>query len=217
MSKAADEHQNQADDSQGFLSRWSKCKLQSQSKHNNESNLATAEINSVAESSDQPFEQIREQGIEDRNLLSATNEEQIVLCDKDMPDLNKLNEDSDYSGFLSPGVSDKLRKLALHQLFHGQSFNVCDGLDDYDEEFTSFESLGDIVTADMRFQMEEEAKRKLQLAAEEGGTIESDEIVSLDSSSTEDEKSEPTDIQTTDTHNNSEVQKTKQNNIDNLA
>jgi len=215
MSKVADEHQNQADNSQGFLSRWSKCKLQSQSKHNNESNLATAEINFVAESSDQ----IREQGTEGKTLLSATNEEQIVLCDKDMPDLNKLNEDSDYSGFLSPGVSDKLRKLALHQLFHGQSFNVCDGLDDYDEEFTSFESLGDIVTADMHFQMEEEAKRKLQLAAEEAETetIESDEIVSLNSSSTEDEKSESTDIQTTDTYNNPEVQKTNQNNIDNLA
>ena len=209
MSKAADEHQNQADDSQGFLSRWSKCKLQSQSKHNNESNMATAEIKSVAE--------LSEQAIENKTILSATNEEAIVLCDKDMPDLNKLNEDSDYSGFLSPGVSDKLRKLALHQLFHGQSFNVCDGLDDYDEEFTSFESLGDIVTADMRFQMEEEAKRKLQLAAEEAETIESDEIVSQNSSRTEGEKSESTDIQTTGTGNNPEVQKTKQNNIDNLA
>ena len=209
MSKAVEEHQNQANDSQGFLSRWSKCKLESQSKHNNESNIATAEINSVAESS--------AQAIADKTILSATDEEAIVLCDKDMPDLNKLNEDSDYSGFLSPGVSDKLRKLALHQLFHGQSFNICDGLDDYDEEFTSFESLGDIVTADMRFQMEQEAKRKLQLAAEEAETIESDEIASLDSSSAEDDKSESTDIQTIDTHNNPEVPQTKQNNIDNLA
>ena len=138
MSKAADEHQNQADDSQGFLSRWSKCKLQSQSKHNNESNMATAEIKSVAE--------LSEQAIENKTILSATNEEAIVLCDKDMPDLNKLNEDSDYSGFLSPGVSDKLRKLALHQLFHGQSFNVCDGLDDYDED--SFDGVYDDLYGD---------------------------------------------------------------------
>ncbi len=209
MSKVADEYQNQADNSQGFFSRWSKCKLQSQNKHNNESNMATAEINSVAESS--------EQSIADKTILSATNEETTVLCDKDMPDLNKLNEESDYSGFLSPGVSDKLRKLALHQLFHGQSFNVCDGLDDYDEEFTSFESLGDIVTADMRFQMEEEAKRKLQLAAEEAETIESDEIISLDAGSTEDVQSESTHIQKMDASNNPEVQKTKQNNIKNLA
>lgn len=73
-----------------------------------------------------------------------------VLTDDDMPDLGTLNEDSEYAGFLSPGVSEELRRLALRKLFHSATFNVCDGLDDYDEDFTTFQKLGEIVTADMR-------------------------------------------------------------------
>ncbi len=65
-----------------------------------------------------------------------------------------MNESSDYSGFLSPEVSDELRRLALRKLFHLPEFNIKDGLDDYDEDFRSFEVLKDVITADMRFEME---------------------------------------------------------------
>ena len=73
--------------------------------------------------------------------------------DCDMPPLETLDEDSDYSGFMSPKVSDGLRTLALRQLFRGSMFNIRDGLDDYDDDFTKFTSLGDVVTAEMRRQM----------------------------------------------------------------
>ena len=89
------------------------------------------------------------------------------LTDEDMPPLESLGENSDYSGFLSPEVSDGLRRLALRKLFHGADFNVCDGLDDYAEDFTSFEKLGDLVTADMSFQMEQAARRAEQEASGE--------------------------------------------------
>lgn len=87
------------------------------------------------------------------------------LCDADMPPLDSLTEDSDYRGFLSPRVSESLRRQALRQLFHGPSFNVRDGLDDYDEEYTHFTGLGDIVTADMRHQLAVEAQRPGEQAA----------------------------------------------------
>ena len=45
-------------------------------------------------------------------------------------------------------------------------FNVRDGLDDYDEDFTSFEALGDIVTSDMKHQAEMEAERARQARAD---------------------------------------------------
>ncbi|MES9991600.1 MAG: DUF3306 domain-containing protein [Candidatus Thiodiazotropha sp.] len=80
--------------------------------------------------------------------------------DEDMPPLQSLDENSDYSGFLSPRVSDELRQLALRKLFQSAAFNVCDGLDDYAEDFTSFEKLGDIMTADLRHRLEQEAKRE---------------------------------------------------------
>lgn len=112
----------------------------------------------------------------DRKLASQqplVAEEQVVEesqpSDEDMPPVDSLNEESDYSGFLSPKVSEQLRQLALRKLFHSTAFNVCDGLDDYAEDFTQFEALGDVITADLRHQMEleEERKKEQELAESE--------------------------------------------------
>jgi len=94
--------------------------------------------------------------------------ESAPLTDADMPDIDTLAEDSDFTGFMSPGVSDKLRNLALRKLFHAPVFNIRDGLDEYDEDYTAFEKLGDIVTCDMKHQIEvQERKLREALAAEE--------------------------------------------------
>ena len=61
--------------------------------------------------------------------------------DADMPPLQSLGPESDYSGFMSPGVSEELRRLALRKLFHSPLYNITDGLDDYDDDFTSFAVL----------------------------------------------------------------------------
>lgn len=94
-------------------------------------------------------------------------EPERVLSDEDMPPLESLNEDSDYSGFLSPGVSESLRKLALRKMFLSSKYNVTDGLDDYAEDFTKFAPLGNIITSDMRHQIEMEAERAKQKLEEE--------------------------------------------------
>ena len=93
-------------------------------------------------------------------------EAEKVPSDEDMPPLDSLDEDSDYSGFLSPGVSEALRRRALRKLFMSAVFNIPDGLDDYDDDFTSFQALGDIVTSDMRHQAEMEAERAKQARAD---------------------------------------------------
>ena len=92
--------------------------------------------------------------------------EEEILTDADMPPLDSLDDDSDYSGFLSSGVSEELRRRALRKLFSSAVFNIPDGLDDYDDDFTTFAALGDIVTADMRHQAEMEAERARQARAE---------------------------------------------------
>ena len=92
--------------------------------------------------------------------------EEKVLTDEDMPPLDSLGENSDYSGFLSSGVSEGLRRRALRKLFSSAVFNIPDGLDDYDDDFTSFAALGDIVTSDMRHQAEVEAERERQARAD---------------------------------------------------
>ena len=104
---------------------------------------------------------------------AAVVEEQ-VLTDEDMPPLDSLDENSDYSGFLSPGVSEALRRRALRKLFSSAVFNIPDGLDDYDDDFTSFAALGDIVTSDMKHQAEMEAERakRMQADAEPSADVE---------------------------------------------
>jgi hypothetical protein len=86
--------------------------------------------------------------------------------DADLPAPDSLGPDSDYSAFLSKRVSEGLRRAALRKLFHQPQFNVRDGLDDYDEDYRSFASLGDTVTADMRFHRER-LRRKAQEAEDE--------------------------------------------------
>jgi len=76
----------------------------------------------------------------------------------ELPDLEQLDQDSDYSAFLTPGVDAALRKRALRKLFSSPKFNVFDGLDTYRDDFTSFPPLGDVVTADMRHHLERLAR-----------------------------------------------------------
>jgi hypothetical protein len=113
--------------------------------------------------------------------------ETAPLTDADMPDIDTLAADSDFTGFMSPGVSDKLRNLALRKLFQAPVFNIRDGLDEYDEDYTSFEKLGDIVTSDMKHQVEvQERKLREALAAEDQAKAEAeleelpDEVESMD-------------------------------------
>lgn len=83
-----------------------------------------------------------------------------------LPDLEQLHEDSDYSAFLTPGVDADLKKRALRKLFHSPKFNVFDGLDTYRDDFTSFPALGSIVTADMRYHLERAARELAERAAD---------------------------------------------------
>lgn len=81
-----------------------------------------------------------------------------------LPPLESLGEDSDYSAFLDANVAPDLRRQALHKLFHSPKFNVRDGLDDYDLDFSNLEPLGDVITAEMRHRIRVEFER---LAARE--------------------------------------------------
>lgn len=92
-----------------------------------------------------------------------------------LPDIESLDESSDYSAFMSPEVDAGLRRAALRRLFHSPGMNITDGLDDYAEDYTSFPALGGMVTADMRFAerrkaellAREERERELAAAAQE--------------------------------------------------
>jgi len=124
----------------------------------------------------------------DDNIPQEHDEEELLLSDEDMPPIDTLSKDSDVSCFFNKGVSEALRKKALRHLFMLPAFNIRDGLNDYDEDYTVFEPLGDTVTCDMKFHTARKAKieeeRRLELAANEeameGETSEQSEASATD-------------------------------------
>lgn len=149
---------------EGVLSRWSRRKA--------EAREATSADNKPLQDEDQAGLPVAAEEVE--------SVEEPVLTDEDMPPIESLTEDSDYSMFMSSGVSDKLRNLALRKMFHVPGFNIRDGLDEYDEDYTFFEPLGDIVTCDMKHQIEMLEKKKQEAAEALALEEEEDVIEDLD-------------------------------------
>ncbi|MDQ5770714.1 DUF3306 domain-containing protein [Thiothrix subterranea] len=126
-----------------FFTRWARLKRE-------RPELApVAEPNTAAEPAMPP----------DVEAISAPAAPAPELTDADMPSLASLGFDSDYSGFFSAKVSSELRKSALRKLFHQPEFNVIDELNDYREDFTYFEPLGNLITIDMKHQLERHARQ----------------------------------------------------------
>lgn len=143
----------------GFVSRWSRL------KHEAEENAGSA----VAEDSTSDNAAADNSDLELKQESSAG-----ILTDDDMPDIESLTPDSDYADFLSPGVSEELQKLALRKLFLSEVFNIRDGLDEYDGDYTQFEKLGGVVTCDMQHQLELEAQRKAQQLLQDENSLPDD-------------------------------------------
>jgi len=167
-------------------------------------------------------QEIEQQQAEKNQVVKEEN----FLTDEDMPSIESLTADSDYSCFMSPKVSHALRRLALRKLFHGAQFNICDGLDDYDGDYTSFAKLGNIVTSDMKHQIEVAMRKKQQLLEQQAAEARldneaselADKASSVDESSIEDSESE--DMQAMDDHiedtvENDDIDYTAKNQVEN--
>lgn len=144
---------------EGRLSRWSRRKQQTTEQ--------TLEEDLTLQLAEQGRVEVDSPATVASQDAQEAEASEAVLTDTDMPAIESLSEDSNFSQFMSSGVSDELRNLALRKMFKAPFFNIRDGLDEYDEDFTTFEKLGDIVTCDMRHQMEVEAKKKLEAEAKE--------------------------------------------------
>jgi len=105
-----------------------------------------------------------EEPLESIDGVAQAADAHLELTDDDMPPIESLNADSDYSGFMSPKVSETLRHQALNKLFHLPHYNITDGLNDYDEDYTSFTKLGNMITHEMQRMMELEEQLSQQKA-----------------------------------------------------
>lgn len=116
----SDEHE------QGFLSRWSRRKLDQDSAE---------EEQSLTPATEEPVETVEASA----QITDTDSEQEKPIWQRD-------------------DVDEETRKSALRALFRKPEFNVRDGLNEYDDDFTKFASLGNVVTHEM--------KRMLKLAEE---------------------------------------------------
>ena len=124
---------DRGEDDEGFLARWSRRKQAGYRNQEHPSAPGPQTLCGEPPAAD--------------DSRQATPQRQVT--DADMPPVDSLDEKSDYAAFMSAGVSEKLRAQALRKLFHLPGFHLPDGLDDYDDDFTQFAKLGDIVTREM--------------------------------------------------------------------
>jgi hypothetical protein len=144
---------------EGFLQRWSRLK-----RENREEGTVAGSAPGPEAAAGQPASDASGSAAASDAAESAESAESAdaVGPDPELPPLESLGEDSDYSAFLAPGVCPDLRKAALRRLFHSPKFNVRCPLDDNSRDFREFIPLGDIVTSDMKHQ----ALRRLEQLAE---------------------------------------------------
>ena len=68
----------------------------------------------------------------------------------ELPPVEQLTLDSDFSGFLHPKVDPQLRQAALRKLFSDPHFNVMDGLDTYVDDYSKPDPLPPGMLAGLR-------------------------------------------------------------------
>ncbi|WP_416140630.1 DUF3306 domain-containing protein [Halomonas sp. HK25] len=70
--------------------------------------------------------------------------------DDTLPDPESLPPGSDVSRYLQEGVSQVLRRRALRRLWQAEHYQVRDGLDDYDGDYSQLETMGREVAERLR-------------------------------------------------------------------
>tara|TARA_B100001146_G_scaffold93298_1_gene82656 strand:+ start:1194 stop:1856 length:663 start_codon:yes stop_codon:yes gene_type:complete len=109
-------------DGEGFVARWSRRKIEEKEP----SKDTKSEVSKLEESAPLDADSTRDEGDEEKTNVD------------DLPDVETLNESSDYTPFLKDGVPEKLKRMALRKLWKSNpAFGFIDGLDDYDEDYSA--------------------------------------------------------------------------------
>ena len=98
----------------------------------------------------------------------------------ELPDIDSLDKDSDFSAFLRQGVPEEIRRQALRVLWRSDPVLAnLDGLNDYDEDFTGIRTVADAVRTAYR--------------VGKGYLDDGDEAEATDQAAAAEEKAEPAD------------------------
>jgi hypothetical protein len=67
----------------------------------------------------------------------------------ELPPVESLTFDSDFTAFLKPGIDPTVKRAALKQLFRDPRFNVMDGLDTYIDDYTKADPIPQNMLAEL--------------------------------------------------------------------
>lgn len=100
----------------------------------------------------------------------------------ELPPIDQLTPESDFSGFMHAKVDASLRRAALKTLFKDPRFNIQDGLDDWNEDYTLLENLAPGVAETLQharstlFGPAEESAAQTQVPTDEPAAPETGEL-----------------------------------------
>lgn len=155
----------------GFLQRWSRRKRGEDTREpmaESPGRVSDAAEITAPESTEAPSD------VDDR-IDPRTGKRFDDLTDADMPTPESLTPDSDVSAFFARGVSKALRLAALRALWHTSHYNQVDLMAEYSGNFNDYQSLGSVVTQDMkrtaarRIERERERQEAIEASAREDG------------------------------------------------
>jgi hypothetical protein len=104
--------------------------------------------------------------------VSAPSGNEIVETPVELPPLDSLTFESDFTNFMHAKVEESVKRAALKKLFADPRFNVMDGLDTYIADYTQ----SDTIPADM-FERMARKREKLFNAAAEKAKAEAEEAM----------------------------------------
>lgn len=150
-----------------FFSRWSQRKLDESTDEplEVEQTLEATELTSSDSSSEVSLEMeaAAPQSLESDAL--ETNEE-VHASDVQDP-APEATEDLSVAQLLVSEASESVKKAALRKLFLSEEFNVRDGLDDYDDDYSNLKSLSEGVAETLRDWVKDKTEEETTLEEEQ--------------------------------------------------
>ncbi|MDV6319214.1 DUF3306 domain-containing protein [Chromohalobacter sp. HP20-39] len=121
--------------------------------------------------------------------------------DEQLPEPEKLGAEDDFRAFMLPGVGELLKRRALRRMFKVGNYNVRDGLDDYDEDYSQLMRMMPEVSARMRQWLREEQEPQDSEQHDDTQTLQPDMVAEEDKDAT----SEPVQ-----THQSTEIDQSEE-------
>lgn len=131
---------------ENLLLRWSRRKQEARQQKTAEPAVAVEETPSAVEPAAAPTEQLQQTAaVPDENAGEPAAAE-VDVAELDLPDVETLTYESDFTTFLRDGVPERLKQAALRKLWLSDAvFANLDGLNDYDPKTMKFleEAVGE--------------------------------------------------------------------------